>query len=47
MTTTDTILIPQTEEDIVEIKWVKPADWLATQPKLYNSIRDVLQAAGV
>lgn len=38
-----TQVTPQTEEDIVEIRWVDPAAWLASGPVVYDSIRDVIQ----
>jgi 8-oxo-dGTP pyrophosphatase MutT (NUDIX family) len=43
MRTTDTRLVPQTEEDISQIEWVEPHAWLASSPVLYGSIRDVLE----
>jgi 8-oxo-dGTP pyrophosphatase MutT (NUDIX family) len=43
MTTTDTKLIPQTEEDIEQIEWVEPASWLASKPGVYGSIQDVVE----
>jgi 8-oxo-dGTP pyrophosphatase MutT (NUDIX family) len=45
MTTTDTEVKPQTEEDIEEIQWVEPNAWLETKPVLYKSIREVIQLA--
>lgn len=45
MTTADTKVTPQKEEDIEEIQWVNPAAWLATNPVVYASIRDVIQLA--
>ena len=42
MKTTDTQLVPQTEEDIEEILWVEPKAWLATEPVVYPNIRDVI-----
>lgn len=42
METADKQLIPQTEEDIEEIRWVDPAGWLASRPVVYDSIRDVI-----
>jgi len=45
MTTTDTKVIPQTEEDIEEIQWVEPNAWLETKPVLYKSIREVIELA--
>lgn len=45
MTTTDTDVKPQTEEDIEEIQWVEPNTWLETKPVLYKSIREVIELA--
>lgn len=45
MTTSDTKVVPQTEEDIEEIRWVNPIAWLAEKPEVYESIRDVIQLA--
>lgn len=45
MTTPDTDVIPQTEEDIEEIQWVEPNAWLNTKPVLYKSIREVIELA--
>lgn len=45
METTDTRVVPQTEEDIEEIRWVEPAAWLASGPVVYGSIRDVIEKA--
>lgn len=45
MTTTDTDVKPQTEEDIEEIQWVEPNAWLKTMPVLYKSIREVIELA--
>lgn len=42
MQTTDSEVVPQTEEDIEEIRWVQPAEWLASGPVVYGSIRDVI-----
>ncbi len=42
METSDTQVVPQTEEDIVEIRWVEPQAWLAGDPVVYGSIRDVI-----
>ncbi len=44
MTTSDTQLVPQTEEDIEEIRWVSPESWIETEKNLYGSIRDVILA---
>jgi 8-oxo-dGTP pyrophosphatase MutT (NUDIX family) len=43
MQTDDTQLVPQTEEDIEKIEWVAPSAWLNSQPKVYASIRDVVE----
>lgn len=45
MQTSDTQLIPQTEEDIELILWVEPKSWLAEQAEVYPNIRDVIEAA--
>lgn len=42
MRTSQTELIPQTEEDIEDIAWVSPQSWLDTQPKVYDNIRDLI-----
>ena len=42
MNTTDTQVVPQTEEDIEEIRWVDRETWLASSPVVYGSIRDIL-----
>ncbi|MBK8196602.1 MAG: NUDIX domain-containing protein [Lewinellaceae bacterium] len=44
MHTTDREVVPQTEEDIEEIRWVEPRAWLAGEPVVYNNIRDVIEA---
>jgi 8-oxo-dGTP pyrophosphatase MutT (NUDIX family) len=44
MTTPETDVTPQTEEDIEEIQWVEPEAWLAGGPEAYGSIRDVIRA---
>jgi 8-oxo-dGTP pyrophosphatase MutT (NUDIX family) len=44
MRTTDTELIPQTEEDIEQIQWVEPEAWLAADPVVYKSIRAVIES---
>lgn len=36
-------LVPQTEEDIVETRWVLPADIPGYLPEAFPSVRDVLQ----
>ena len=38
-------LIPQTEEDIVALKWVKPADLKNYLNQCFSSVRDVLELA--
>ena len=43
MQTTDTELTPQTEEDIEEAIWKNPQVFLAEQPKVYNTIKEVLE----
>lgn len=43
MRTTDMQLIPQTEEDIVEIAWVEPKSWLASGLEVYPNIREVIE----
>ncbi|MDX1911796.1 MAG: NUDIX hydrolase [Saprospiraceae bacterium] len=45
MRTTDHLLIPQTEEDIEEIRWVTPQEWLESGIKIYDNIRDVVKYA--
>lgn len=42
MTTPDTQLIPQVEEDIEQLVWVNPTTWLAEKPNVFASIRDVI-----
>lgn len=44
MRTTDTELLPQTEEDIEQIQWVEPKVWLAADPVVYKSIRGVIES---
>lgn len=44
MHTADQQLVPQTEEDIEEIRWVEPAAWIAAEKTVYGSIRDVILA---
>lgn len=39
-------LIPQTEEDIYDIKWLKKEDWPKVYDNVFPSIKDVLKAAG-
>jgi 8-oxo-dGTP pyrophosphatase MutT (NUDIX family) len=42
MHTTDTQVTPQTEEDIEKIEWVEPKGWVLSNPKVYQSILDVI-----
>ncbi len=42
MNTTDTRVVPQTEEDIEEIIWVKPDAWLQSGVEVYPNIREVI-----
>ncbi len=42
MKTTDTQLIPQTEEDIEEIKWVNARQWLDSGVVIYPNIREIV-----
>lgn len=42
MQTTDTQLVPQTEEDIEEIRWVTPRPWLESGVVVYPNIREVI-----
>lgn len=44
MNTTDTQLVPQVEEDIEEIRWVKPGVWLTSGAAIYPNIRDIVEA---
>jgi 8-oxo-dGTP pyrophosphatase MutT (NUDIX family) len=39
-------LIPQTEEDITELKWIEPPDLKMVQQNTYPGILDVLRAGG-
>jgi 8-oxo-dGTP pyrophosphatase MutT (NUDIX family) len=39
-------LIPQTEEDITELKWIGPSDFKIVQQNTYPGILDVLRAGG-
>jgi ADP-ribose pyrophosphatase YjhB (NUDIX family) len=39
-------LIPQTEEDITELKWIEPSDLKMVQQNTYPGILDVLKAGG-
>ncbi len=43
MKTADTQLVPQTEEDIEEIRWVEPKAWLASGAVVYPNIRDIVE----
>jgi 8-oxo-dGTP pyrophosphatase MutT (NUDIX family) len=43
MKTIDSQLVPQTEEDIEEIRWVEPKSWLASGPVVYPNIREVIE----
>ena len=43
MHTSVNVLIPQTEEDITEICWVDPAEWLRTETNVYPSIKEVIE----
>jgi 8-oxo-dGTP pyrophosphatase MutT (NUDIX family) len=43
MRTTDTNVVPQTEEDIERIEWVDPKVWVAAKPSVYRSILDVIE----
>jgi len=43
MKTQDLNLTPQLEEDIEEARWVNLKDFLATNPKIFRNITDVLQ----
>ncbi|HLP94236.1 MAG TPA: NUDIX domain-containing protein [Saprospiraceae bacterium] len=43
MDTTDTQVVPQTEEDIEEIIWVDPSQWLQTEPEVYPNIQEVIR----
>ncbi len=45
MKTTDTQLVPQTEEDIEEIQWVEPKAWLGSGIVVYPNIREVIEQA--
>lgn len=45
MQTTDTQLVPQTEEDIEEIRWVEPEAWLAGDVVVYQNIREIINEA--
>ncbi len=43
MRTNDTQLVPQTEEDIEEIHWVSPKEWLESGVVVYPNIREVIE----
>jgi 8-oxo-dGTP pyrophosphatase MutT (NUDIX family) len=43
MQTADTVLVPQTEEDIEEIHWVAPKTWLESGVVVYPNIREVIE----
>jgi 8-oxo-dGTP pyrophosphatase MutT (NUDIX family) len=43
MQTADTVLVPQTEEDIEEIHWVEPKTWLESGVVVYPNIREVIE----
>lgn len=43
MQTSDTKVIPQTEEDIERIEWVNPVAWVASGAKVYRSILDIIE----
>ena len=45
METPDLQLVPQTEEDIEEIRWVEPRAWLGSGVEVYPNIREVMEAA--
>lgn len=45
MKTTDSQVVPQTEEDIEEIRWVEPKSWLAAEAAVYGNIRDLIELA--
>jgi 8-oxo-dGTP pyrophosphatase MutT (NUDIX family) len=47
VTTSDAPLLPQAEEDILEAKWVNPADLPTYLENTYTAIRDVLVMAQV
>lgn len=44
MKTSDTTLIPQTEEHIEEAKWIEPEGFINKGLKTYGSIRDVISS---
>ncbi|MFZ4634294.1 MAG: NUDIX hydrolase [Saprospiraceae bacterium] len=43
MHTTQTDTTPQTEEDIEEIQWVIPANWLQGKQPVYGNIVDIIR----
>lgn len=43
MDTSDTRLVPQTEEDIEQIEWVEPISWLESGIVVYPNIREVIE----
>jgi hypothetical protein len=43
MHTTQTDTTPQTEEDIEEIQWVIPANWLQGEQPVYGNIVDIIR----
>lgn len=43
METNDRQVVPQTEEDIEEIRWVDPQRWLESETAVYGSIQDVIR----
>lgn len=45
MTTTDTELVPQTEEDIEDIRWVEPRAWINSGVPIYPNIIEIIAAA--
>lgn len=45
MQTTDYQLVPQEEEDIEKAVWVDISDFLKEKPDMYNSLREVVNAA--
>lgn len=44
METSDEQVVPQTEEDIEEIRWVEPSAWVEAEKQVYGSIREVILA---
>lgn len=46
MTTSDTQLVPQTEEDIEQIQWVEPKTWLLSGIPIYPNILEVIRLGG-